>query len=792
MAAQYVFDLGDPRCPSSIGTKAEHLRFLMSKGFQAPATFVCSWDAYLRYRDGDSDVVSDVKAELLAKLDLTRHYAVRSSANVEDTFDRSFAGQFLTILNVHGADGLVDAIESVWRSTQAPGVRAYLAKSDVEPDRLSMAVIVQQMVPAAVSGVAFSKNPMTGMDEIVVEAVRGSGELLVQEGVTPARWVNKWGAWILESEEEGISTDLIQRVVDRTKGAAAAFGAPVDLEWVYDGQELYWVQMRPITAIEGLDFYSNHLSKEFFPGMIKPLIWSVNVPLVNSGWVRFLTELIGPNDLDPYSLARSFYYRAYFNMGALGQVMEKMGLPRETLELLAGIELGGPERPSFKPSRKVVAYLPRMLWVVIDKLLVGSKVEAFLRTTKPRYDALPMDRVGMLSEEELLSEIDRLYALTQESAYYNIVIPMLTQVLTAVLKSSLERAGVDYESLATKPDIRGQEYDPNEHLARLNSLYRQLDQELQVEIARQSYDEFRQFPGVDELRAGVEAFLQRFGHFSDSTNDFSVVPWRENPSLVLKMVINYTPPEAKAQARLRLEDTKLSPLRKLFLRWLLGRTQRLQQYRGAVGFLYAYGYGLFRVFFLALGERFARRGVIDASDDIFYLDFPQVRRVVADEQSQAGFRQRVSEVKRQIEAYRDVVPPAIVYGDQEIPLPAQMGGTLRGTPTSRGHYSGPVKVISGIQEFDKMQEGDVLVIPFSDVGWTPLFTRAGAVIAESGGILSHSSIIAREYGIPAVVSVPGACNLADDTLVTVDGYRGEIIVHESDQGDSPSPAEARR
>jgi pyruvate,water dikinase len=81
----------------------------------------------------------------------------------------------------------------------------------------------------------------------------------------------------------------------------------------------------------------------------------------------------------------------------------------------------------------------------------------------------------------------------------------------------------------------------------------------------------------------------------------------------------------------------------------------------------------------------------------------------------------------------------------------------------------------------KVQAGDVLVIPYSDVGWTPLFTKAGAVVAESGGILSHSSIIAREYGIPAVVSVPGACQLADDTLITVDGYRGEIIVHESVQ-----------
>ncbi|MFN2227518.1 MAG: PEP-utilizing enzyme, partial [Anaerolineae bacterium] len=106
------------------------------------------------------------------------------------------------------------------------------------------------------------------------------------------------------------------------------------------------------------------------------------------------------------------------------------------------------------------------------------------------------------------------------------------------------------------------------------------------------------------------------------------------------------------------------------------------------------------------------------------------------------------------------------------------GQGLRGIPTSRGHYTGPARVLRGIQDFARLQEGDVLVIPYSDVGWTPLFTKAGAVIAESGGILSHSSIIAREYGIPAVVSVPGACQIPDGTPVTVDGYRGEILVQE--------------
>jgi pyruvate,water dikinase len=143
----------------------------------------------------------------------------------------------------------------------------------------------------------------------------------------------------------------------------------------------------------------------------------------------------------------------------------------------------------------------------------------------------------------------------------------------------------------------------------------------------------------------------------------------------------------------------------------------------------------------------------------------------------------VQERKDEIKQVWDIAPPDIIYGDQAPPLVPNLGKGLTGIPTSRGHYTGPARILLGIQDLGKLQEGDVLVIPYSDVGWTPLFTKAGAVIAESGGLLSHSSIIAREYGIPAVVSVPGACRLPNGTLVTVDGYRGDIIVHEATEAE---------
>jgi pyruvate,water dikinase len=134
--------------------------------------------------------------------------------------------------------------------------------------------------------------------------------------------------------------------------------------------------------------------------------------------------------------------------------------------------------------------------------------------------------------------------------------------------------------------------------------------------------------------------------------------------------------------------------------------------------------------------------------------------------------------KADIERFSNITLPTVIYGDEPPPVVDTSSEKLIGVPTSIGHYTGKVCVVRGIRDFNKVQQGDVLVIPYSEVGWTPLFARASAVVAESGGMLSHSSIIAREYNIPAVVSVAGATGLPDNSLVTVNGHTGEVIIHQ--------------
>jgi phosphohistidine swiveling domain-containing protein len=789
MARRYVFDLQGTRLPKRIGSKAARLRWLSKRGFRTPPAFVCTWDAYARYLKDHPEIIDIVRAELLHKLDLERRYAVRSSANVEDDPTHSFAGQFKSVLDVQGMDEILQAIWSIWASTQSPGVQSYLEKKGLDPATLKMAIVVQEMVSPVVSGVSFSKNPVTGLDEIVVEAVTGSGRNLVQSGVTPNRWVHKWGEWVVRPEPEEIDSAVVEEVVQQTKRIARARGHAVDLEWVYDGRDVFWLQVREITT-GSVDLYSNRISREFFPGIIKPLVWSINVPLVNGAWVDLFTELIGPNDIDPLRLAKCFYYRAYFNLGAVGRVFELLGLPQETLELLAGIEAGGPERPTFKPSARTVSLLPRMLRAALDKLRLDRKVDDFLPAMWEAVRALPVDRVDSMSEQQLLVEIDRLHELNRRIVYFNIVVPLLMQAYNVVLRGQLRRLGVDLERFdptGGAEDLRS--FDPNAHLLELNRQYNELDDELRARIREGTYDQFRRLSGIDALQAGVEQFVGRFGHLSDSGNDFSSVPWRETPELVLQMIADYTPPEERGGARLQPADVATSPLRRPLLRWICRRAGRYRYYREAVGSLYTLGYGLFRVYFLALGERFVERGILALPGDIFYLEFDRVRGIVEAAEPGTDWQAVVAGRKREIEETRGVGLPTLIYGDQPIPLEARVGDDLTGTPASRGRYTGPARVVRGIRDFGKLVPGDVLVIPYSDVGWTPLFTRAGAVVAESGGILSHSSIVAREYGIPAVVSVLGACELEDGTLVTVDGYQGLVIVHRSGSSDAAPAGE---
>ena len=786
MRSEYLVDLRQKRLPASIGGKALNLSRLQRKGFPVPLTHVCLWEAHARYLHDDTDLVGTLQAELARKVNPQLSYAVRSSANIEDGQERSFAGQFKSVLDVRGVPGLLQAMWSIWATTQSAAVWAYLEKQALGADTLRMAVLIQEMVTPVVSGVAFSRNPVNGVDEIVVEAVRGSGTALVQQGVTPSRWTHRWGQWQTQPEQTEIDRAVIEAIVTQTRRIAGAFRRPVDLEWVYDGRCVYWVQLREITSARHLRIYSDRIAKEMLPGIIKPLIWSVNVPLVTGCWGQILTELVGSIDLVPESLAKSFYYRTYFDMGTLGDIFERLSLPRESLEMLMLDSQGsmGSMKMGFHPSARSLALLPRLAAFTVDKWFFSRRIDQTLPGLEAHYRALPIGQAAQMTASELLTAIDELYALNQRTAYFNIMGPLLMFMYVGTLRGQLKKLGLEFADFDLTRALDGLErYDPNAHLCRLYQQFTQLPPDAQARIRSSDYAAFRQLPGLSEFQSGVETFLQQFGHLSDSGNDFSATPWRETPDLILQTVVGYERAEETRPAKAGFDDLPISGLRRWGMRLIYQRARQFRLFRERISSLYTYGYGLFRVYFRALGEHFVRRGQLHAWDDIFYLEQSEIRKAVADPAAGSDYAARVAGRRNEIEQVREVSLPSVVYGQTAPPPVTTCGLRLRGTAASPGFYTGAARVVGGIQDFAKVRAGDVLVIPYSDVGWTPLFARAGAVIAESGGMLSHSSIIAREYNLPAVVSVREAHGLRDDMQVSVNGFTGEIvIVQEADRG----------
>ena len=736
---QYVSDLTKRVTPGALGNKALNLHWLAQKGLRVPRTWVVSWQAFERYVKKDLTVIQSLAKELDALLDWQTEYAVRSSANCEDTLEHSFAGQFLTVLGVKGKEAVLNAVTAVWDSAQSPVVGAYLEKLPPAQRGLRMGVILQEMVSPVVSGVSFSRNPITGEDEVIVEAVLGVGTALVQDGITPLRWVSQGEIWKVSPLDSPIASELIQQVVEQTRWAARLFKKDIDLEWVYDGQELYWVQLREITSLKNLTIYSNRIAKEMLPGMIKPLVWSVNVPLVNSVWVVFLTELVGKNELKIDDLSKSFYYRTYFNLSALGRIWQILGMPRESLEMMMGLLPRLPEQRFFKPTARMLKLTPRLLVFLWKKWRLGDRFKRDYPLLVARFESYDWKNASRLSESELLEVIERLFGDLHQVVYYNINVPILMGIYHALLGRFLQKHSVDlaqYDLMQGETDAL--DYAPDHALMLLRQDYAQLDPAEQQRLSACAYHDFQNLPGIAAFQEKVAAFLRRFGHLSDSGNDFSIAPWRERPELVLKLILQPSVRAAAAGGRIGFSDLKLSGLNRSWLRLLHERARQFRLHRDQISSLYTFAYGLFRPYFLALGEHLRAHGVLADPADIFYLSREEMQQALSTPSASPDalpmdWRNLVEKRKDEMEHCREVALPTLIYGEAAPVLGIEAADKLTGVAVSRGCYTGPVKVVHGLDDFHKVEPGDVLVIPYSDVGWTPLFARAGAVVSEIRG-----------------------------------------------------------
>jgi pyruvate,water dikinase len=774
--SKLINPLNPKKLGNSGGNKANNIAALQNAGFCVPQTWVCTWKAFERYQKNDVSVVEELKNEVEELLIPGKRYAVRSSANFEDDVSQSFAGQFKTVLDVDTPESAMQAIWSIWATSNSQPVQDYLQKHFRKDNGLKMAVIIQEMINPVISGVSFSKNPMTGMDEVLVEAVEGRGDQLVQEGVTPYRWIWKWGFWLKRAECETAPIELIEKVVEGTREISRHFNSDLDLEWVFDGHQLYWLQMRQITSIQGVSVYSNKLAKEMLPGLVKPLVWSINIPLVNGAWVRMLTELIGNNDLTPEKLAKAFHYRTYFNMGILGDVFSRLGMPRESLEMMMGMAPDGYQSPKMKPNLKMMRLLPNLLMFMVDKLTFKQKINQKLPKLEARFQSYHREDWEEMDDGQLLRAIDELFDIAQEMAYFNIVGPLLMMFYNGSLRSQLKKVDVDFNQVRVVEGMQElKQYDPVPHIKDLNYRYRKMPDAEQKKIAQFSFTELIESDEAADFGKEVEKFIRHFGHLSDSGNDFSCIPWREDPNTLFKMILHYEPEQELLEERITFDSIPLRGMHRWILRHIYRRARDFRLFRERISFRYTYGYGLFRNYFLELGKRFVSRGWLQDASDIFYLYLAEIKATISGDSLGKDLLEVVEKRKEEMENAKNVTLPQIIFGEDIPPVDQEGKKALKGVGTSGGYFEGTAKVVCGLRDFQKIETGDVLIIPYSDVSWTPLFAKAGAVVSESGGMLSHSSIIAREYRIPCVVSVHEATFVKDGTRLLVNGYSGDVI-----------------
>jgi pyruvate,water dikinase len=458
-------------------------------------------------------------------------------------------------------------------------------------------------------------------------------------------------------------------------------------------------------------------------------------------------------------------------MGLFGSFFALFGMPRETLEImmLGEAHSGSTKMPKMKMDMRVARFLPRFTLLAIRNIDLSKKVGRFIQNQKRQIDSYSKN-ISNLNEKQTLKAIDELFEINKQGAYKVIIVRIVRSFHHTLIRTMLGRKGI-YSKIEFSTDNLT-DVDPKQSLAALKQKYDALSEEIKEKIDAGLIP--LSYAGGRGFLENYEEFKRRFGHLSDSTADMSVPQWRENPTLIPSLIRG-----AQQILGKKIETIEFPKgLYGFILRSFVKSFIDFEKYSSRVAFLYAYGYAQFRPHFLHIGDLFVAKSFIKKNTDIFYLTLDEIRRTIERGTFETQYSKAIDERKNKIEEYKDVILPEIIFGDDPPPIVRKdaVSKRLNGLPSSKGYYEGPVKSVRGLSDIGKLVQGDVLVIPYSDVSWTPLFAKAGAVISESGGILSHCSIIAREYGIPAVVAVEGATRITDNTRVIIDGYTGSIQI----------------
>ncbi len=755
--------------------------------------------------------------------------AVRSSATAEDLPDLSFAGRQETYLNIHGVEAVLDAVQRCWASLWTARAIAYRLRQGIPPESVALAVVVQLLVPAEVAGILFTANPMNGRrDEIVINAAWGLGEAIVGGRVTPDTIIADKATGRIKQIQVADKTVLTactsqgtaeqpveeskrnKRVLDDALAAdlvqlgrriEAHYGAPQDIEWTLTPApsptgrgEVQILQSRPITTLfplptplpapeDGLRIYlCENVALQGITEPFTPMGWEI----FRLCFVGMMDELTGKlSDAYP-AWVKNAAGRMYLDITDLlhnskfGEWLAGRYAGKDPVAIRMLLQVSKANAGEIHTEQRI-----KLPWAMFNKvipIMLGRAIYSYVapRAARERYQAagdvwlIPLEQHArqLTSSEDRLRFVEKatrkmLWTAEYEFAYCTSGLRSV-ELIPVLMKKWL---GAD---TLTQPALQALPYNPTTEMG----------QEL-LRIARTLQIE-RVAPTLDH--PAVQEFLKRFGHRAIREIDTGLPRWYEDPTYVLEMLTVYVAQdnlEAKleqfraaqveAQAAIPRIVAKVRQRKGGLHAWVIGHLlhclREVGGLREQAKFDMVRCFALLRRVLFQVGQELVTQGRLDQAEDVFYLTFADIREG-------GDLRPRAAEARVDyLREVKRVAVPRIMTSTGECfyGVPAsQDENTLIGVPVSPGVYEGAARIVDtpiGAQ----LERGEILVTHSTDPSWTPLFLNAGAVIMETGGPISHGAIVAREYGIPAVVGVSEATTrLHTGQRLRVNGEAGEI------------------
>jgi pyruvate,water dikinase len=734
--------------------------------------------------------------------------AVRSSAVLEDHASASHAGVHASFVGEYGFDAVVEHVKRCWASLWTDAAWTYRERLGLAHHAAAMAVVIQRFVAGGRAGVAFSVDPLTGdPGAIVIEAAWGVGENVVSGARTPDRYriaLNPGGisaavperssGWRVLTAADALQLGRLVRGIERT------VGVPVDVEWAFDGHRFWIVQARPIAAParSRRTAWTRANVKEVFPEVPSPLAASY-LSVALDGMFRRYHASHGHLLPDDTRFVDVFHGRPYLNL----TLMQQMALARGGDPAVVARLFGGPEarlegtgsEQSRDTGIRHVARLARELLTTI--FVTPRRAPALFRTMRRQAaaaDAVALDRLDdaglrdhltrfadaalgparLCRMHEIVSAQSRAYMILDRllAAWLPTRAETLMTQLTTGL-GTLPHARMTYRLMALSEAARS---EPRAH-AFLASAH--------DDDAMRSY---RRALGGTRFLEGFDDVLREFGHRGRFESDVMSPRFREDPAPLLRIVQLYVRAERLENAerhairRHAIQDSAKTDVRAALgaVQWLLFSTvcaalQRLLGLRDENRHVTTLLVAHLRRIVLEIGRRAADAGLLESRDDVFFVLWAELPHVL---QGGRSWRQLVHDRRRQYQRHLGMVAPDLLLGVDTQPAVStselDRGDVLAGLGVSAGTVTGTVKVLHSIGDVSALS-GEIVVLSAIEPSLTPLFPVISGVIAEMGGLLSHGAILAREYGLPAVVNVTDATRrLEDGDQVELDGLTGRV------------------